>query len=172
MYTASDGRAEPHKTAPAIARGAARAGATILEGCAVRGLETSGGNVSAVVTEQGTIKASTVLCAGGAWTSTFCRSLDIALPQLRVRGTVARTAPAEELLAGNLFDKRLGIRKRADGGYTVAHGSILDHSITPSTFRYAFKFIPAIDAGNIGVAIAFRERFLRRARTTQEMGTR
>ena len=66
------------------------------------------------------------------------------VPQLKVRGTVARTAPARELFVGNVFDEKLGIRRRQDGGYTVAHGTILDHGITPSTFRYAFKFLPAL----------------------------
>jgi len=144
LYTQSDGRAEPHKTAPAIARAATRSGATILTSCAVRGIEASGGCVSAVVTEHGRIRTSVVLCAAGAWTSVFCRSMDITVPQLRVRGTVARTEPAEKLIDGNLFDDRLGIRLREDGGYTVAHGSILDHGITPSTFRHAFKFLPAL----------------------------
>jgi glycine/D-amino acid oxidase-like deaminating enzyme len=144
MYTASDGRAEPHKATPAMARAAERSGATILTSCAVRGIESAAGSVSAVVTEHGTIATSTVLCAAGAWTSTFCRSLDIAVPQLRVRGTVARTAPARELMLGNVFDEKVGIRRRQDGGYTVAHGSMLDHGITPATLRYAFKFLPAL----------------------------
>jgi glycine/D-amino acid oxidase-like deaminating enzyme len=144
LYTAGDGRAEPHKAAPAIARAAAREGAKILTACAVRGIETSGGKVSAVVTEHGTIRASTVLCAAGAWTSLFCRSLGIAVPQLKVKGNVVRTAPAGDLLNGTVFDETLGIRRRQDGGYTVAHGSILLHPITPSTLRYAFKFLPAL----------------------------
>lgn len=144
MYTPSDGRAEPHKAGPAIARAAARRGARILTSCAVRGIETAGGNVSGVVTEHGTIETSVVLCAAGAWTSMFCRALGITVPQLKVRGTVARTAPAEKVLDGNLFDDRIGIRRRQDGGYTVAHGSVLDHGITPSTFRFAFKFLPAL----------------------------
>jgi len=144
VATESDGRAEPHKAAPAFARAAARAGATILTSCAVRGLETSGGNVSAVVTEHGVIKTSVVLCAAGAWSSLFCRSLGVAVPQLKVRGTVARTAPCDDVLEGNLFDSRLGIRRREDGGYTVAHGAILQHPITPSTFRWSLKFIPAL----------------------------
>ncbi|HET6628488.1 MAG TPA: FAD-binding oxidoreductase [Woeseiaceae bacterium] len=144
LYTAGDGRAEPHKAAPAIARTAARAGATILTACAVRGIETAGGKVSAVVTEHGTIRTSTVLCAAGAWTSLFCRSLGIAVPQLKVKGNVVRTAPAASILNGNVFDEKLGIRRRQDGGYTVAHGSILLHPITPSTLRYAFKFLPAL----------------------------
>jgi len=144
MMTLSDGRAEPHKATPAIARAAERSGAAILPGCAVRGIETSGGSVSAVVTEYGSIKTSTVLCAAGAWTSMFCGSLGIDVPQLRVRGTVARTAPAENVLDGNIFDDRLGIRRREDGGYTIAHGSVLEHPITPASFRYFVKFLPAL----------------------------
>lgn len=144
IYTESDGRAEPHLATPAIARAAERSGAKILTSCAVRGLEKSGGSVSAVVTEHGTIQTSTVLCAAGAWTSLFCRSLGIDVPQLKVRGTVARTAPAEKVLSGNVFDARLGIRRRQDGGYTVAHGAVLDHPVTPSSFRYFFKFFRAL----------------------------
>jgi glycine/D-amino acid oxidase-like deaminating enzyme len=144
MYTASDGRAEPHKATPAIARAAAREGATILTACAVRGIESAAGSVSAVVTEHGTIETSVVMCAAGAWTSYFCRSLDIPVPQLRVRGTVVRTAPAAEIMTGNLFDDKIGIRRRQDGGYSVAHGSTLDHGLTPSTFRFASKFLPAL----------------------------
>lgn len=144
LYTASDGRAEPQLAAPAIARAAGRLGARILTSCAVRGIETSAGAVSAVVTEHGRINTSSVLCAAGAWSSLFCRSIGISVPQLKTRGTVVRTAPAESVLEGNAFDDHLGIRRRVDGGYTIAHGTILDHSITPSTFRYAFKFLPAL----------------------------
>ncbi len=144
VITQSDGRAEPHKATPAFARTAERAGASILTSCAVRGIETSGGSVSAVVTEHGVIRTSVVLCAAGAWSSLFCRSLGIAVPQLKVRGTVARTAPGDDVLDGNLFDESLGIRRREDGGYTVAHGAILQHPITPATFRWSLKFIPAL----------------------------
>ena len=80
LYTPSDGRAEPHKATQAIARAAKRHGATVLTACAVRGIETKAGRIAAVVTEHGTIKTSTVLCAAGAWTSMFCRSLGIAVP--------------------------------------------------------------------------------------------
>ena len=144
LYTASDGRAEPQKAAPAIGRAAERTGATILEACAVRGVETSGGAVSAVITEHGVIRASTVLCAAGAWSSYFLRSLGIKVPQLKVRGTVARTAACDSVFEGNVFDELIGIRRRDDGGYTVAHGSILQHGITPSTLRWSIKFIPAL----------------------------
>ena len=144
LYTASDGRAEPHKATPALARAAAREGVTILESCAVRGIESTAGQVSAVVTEHGTIRTSTVLCAAGAWTSMFCRSLGIRLPQLRLRGTVARTAAAEAVCEGAVIGAGLALRRRQDGGYTVADGAVLDHAITPSTFRFGSKFMAAL----------------------------
>ncbi len=156
LYTPSDGCAEPHKAAPAIARVAARLGATVLTGCAVRGIETESGKVSAVVTEHGSIKTSTVLCAAGAWTSMFCRSLGISLPQLRVKGTVVRTAPGPQISDGLAFDHRVAIRRRQDGGYTVGHGSGgLLHPITPSTLRFAGKFLPALkqELGTMWVTI-------------------
>ena len=165
LYTASDGRAEPHRATPAIARAAARHGATILTACAVRGIETEGGRVATVVTEHGAIRTSTVLCAAGAWSSLFCRSLGIALPQLKVRGTVVRTAPAEKVLDGNVFDARLGIRRRQDGGYTVAHGTILDHSITPTTLRFAFKFLPALWQEHKGLRLSIGRDFIDEWRT-------
>jgi len=140
LYTESDGRAEPHLATPALARAVERSGGTVLTGCAVRGIETAAGRVSAVVTEHGRIDTSTVLCAAGAWTSMFCRSLGIRVPQLRVRGTVARTAPAEPVFEGAMSDRHLALRRRDDGGYTVASGAIIDHPITPSSFRFGPLF--------------------------------
>ncbi len=165
MYTASDGRAEPHKAAPAIARAAQANGASILTGCAVRGIETEQGRVSAVVTEHGSIRTATVLCAAGAWTSLFCGSLGITLPQLRVRGTVARTVPGPDVLDGNLFDARFGIRRREDGGYTIAPGALLDHPVTPSSFRFFFKFLRALMQEIKIVRLSFGREFMEEWRT-------
>ena len=165
IYTASDGRAEPQKAGPAIARAVERSGGTVLTGCAVRGLDIEAGRVAGVVTEHGTIKTSSVLCAGGAWTSLFCRSLGIKLPQLKVRGTVVRTAPAKQVLNGNFYEIDLGIRRRQDGGYSVAHGTRLDHSITPSTFRFATKFLPALMQEIGGLRISVGKDFFEEWRT-------
>lgn len=160
LYTASDGRAEPHKATPAIARAAVRSGATVLTSCAVRGIETSGGQVSAVVTEHGPIHCATVLCAAGAWTSMFCRSLGIVLPQLRVRGTVARTAPAANVVDGALFDDRLALRRRQDGGYTIANGLVFDYPITPSLFRFGHKFLRAFFMDIESVQLSLGREFM------------
>ena len=163
MYTPSDGRAEPHKATAAIARAATRHGATVLASCAVRGIETEAGSVSAVVTEHGVIRAPRVLCAAGAWTSMFCRSLGVSVPQLKVRGTVARTAPAENICDGNFFDDRIALRRRDDGGYTLADGLIFEHAITPSSFRFATRFMRAMllepDAMRLSIGKDFVEEW-------------
>lgn len=164
LFTSNDARAEPHKAAPAIARAAARNGADVLTACAVRGIETAGGKVAAILTEHGKIRTSTVLCAAGAWTAMFCRSIGIELPQLRVRGTAVRTAPAVEFLSGALFDARLGIRRREDGGYTIASAGMLDHAITPASFRYFFKFLPALMAEIGSVHISIGREFVNELR--------
>ena len=159
MYTASDARAEPNRAAAAIARGAHRAGAHIVSQCAVRGIERAAGRVQAVVTEQGVVRAPVVICAGGAWTRLFCRSLGITVPQLTVLGTVARTAPATQLLDGEAWSPRIAIRRRVDGGYTVAHGSSSTHSLTPATFRFAAKFLPALRQGHKSLRLQFGREF-------------
>ena len=74
----------------------------------------------------------------------FCRSLGIRLPQLRLRGTVARTAPADAVCDGSMIGGGIAIRRRQDGGYTVADGATLHHAVTPSTFRFGSKFMAAL----------------------------
>ena len=161
MYTASDGRAEPNRASAAIARGAARAGARIFTSCAVRGIERAAGRVGAAVTEHGVVATRAVVCAGGAWTRLFCGSLGVTVPQLTVLGSVARTAPADQVLAGEAWSPRVAIRRRADGGYTVAHGGSFLHSITPATFRFAGKFLPALRQGHGSTRLTIGGEFFR-----------
>jgi glycine/D-amino acid oxidase-like deaminating enzyme len=159
LYTASDGRAEPARVTPALARAAERAGAQIFTRCAVRGIECIASRAHAVITEHGRITATAIICAAGAWTSLFCRSLGIAVPQLRVKGTVARTAPAPKILDGAAFSAQVAIRRRCDGGYTVAHGSALEHALAPSTLRFARKFLPALRQESGAIRLRFGREF-------------
>jgi glycine/D-amino acid oxidase-like deaminating enzyme len=147
MYTASDARAEPSRATRAIAHGAKHADAKILGRTAVRGIETAAGRVSGIVTEHGVVATRAVVCAAGAWTRLFCGSLGIRVPQLPVLGTVARTAPAPRLLDGQAWSPAIAIRRRADGGYTIAHGGSSLHSVIPASFRYATKYLPAFRQG-------------------------
>jgi glycine/D-amino acid oxidase-like deaminating enzyme len=161
LHTPSDGRAEPSRAARAIARGAKAAGATVASRTAVRGLDLAAGRVTGVVTEHGRVAARAVVCAGGAWTRLFCGSLGIDVPQLPLLNTVARMAPAPKLLEGQAWSPAVAIRRRADGGYTVAHGHHSRHSIVPASFRYAFKYLPAFRASPASVRLAFGGDFLR-----------
>src|ERR1700692_4840872 len=96
LYVPTDGCAEPQRAAPAIARAAQRRGAVILAHCAVRGIERAGGRTAAVITERGRIACTAVVLAGGAWSSLFCASLGMRLPQLKVLSSVMRTAPVAD----------------------------------------------------------------------------
>ncbi|MBV9965006.1 MAG: FAD-binding oxidoreductase, partial [Alphaproteobacteria bacterium] len=144
LYTPSDGKAEPQMAAPAIAAAARRHGATIITGCAVRGIETAGGRVAAVVTEKGRVACGSVVLAGGAWSRLFCGNLGVELPQLKVLGSVMRTEKLDggpEISAsGGLF----GYRKRMDGGYTVATLGVRTIDLVPDSFRLMSEYMPAV----------------------------
>ncbi|MBT5153710.1 MAG: FAD-binding oxidoreductase, partial [Gammaproteobacteria bacterium] len=82
MFTPSDARAEPFKAVPALARGLRKQGGLIRENCAVRSIDMQGGQVTGVITEQGSVKAQSVVCAGGVWSTVFLANLGINLPQV------------------------------------------------------------------------------------------
>lgn len=144
LYTAGDCRAEPQRAAPAIAEAARDRGAHILTECAVRGLQLSAGRVSGVVTERGEIACKAVVLAGGAWSSLFMGNNGLDLPQLKVMNSVLRTKPLEGGPEEAIWAKDFALRKRLDGGYTIANGfqNIVD--IVPASFRHARKFLPAL----------------------------
>ncbi len=144
LYTQSDGRGEPQKAAPAIANAARRHGATVMQQCAVRGIETKGGRVSGVVTEKGRIACDSVVLAGGVWSRLFCGSLDLRLPQLKVMSSVMRTEKFDAGLETSASGFGFGVRKRLDGGYNVASWSGNVHDIVPDTFRFISDFMPSL----------------------------
>ncbi len=159
LYTASDGRAEPQKAAPSLARAAARHGASIHLRCAVRGLETSAGRVSAVVTERGIIRCNSAVLAGGAWSRLFCGPLAIALPQLGVISSVLRTQPLDAGVERSMAGADFAVRKRLDGGYTIAHGRLSVADIVPDTLRQFRKFLPVLKAEWQGLRLRLGRRF-------------
>jgi len=164
LYTADDGRAEPQKAAPAIAEAARRKGASILTECAVRGIETAAGKVSGVVTERGPIACGAVVLAGGAWSSLFAGFHGLTLPQLKVMNSVLRTRPLEGGPQQAIWADSFAVRKRQDGGYTVAsgHENIVD--IVPKSFRFALAFMPAFRAERRSLKFRIGGRFFDEAR--------
>jgi len=141
LYCASDGRAEPQWAAPLMARHAQAKGAQIFTDCALRGIETAGGRIVSVVSERGTIACRNVVVAGGAWTRRILRDLDIHIPQLKVRASVSRTQPLPGGPDLCFWDKSLGVRKRRDGGYTLANGLLNTVPLTPDSFRFMRPYL-------------------------------
>jgi glycine/D-amino acid oxidase-like deaminating enzyme len=165
LYTASDGRAEPQKAAPAIAEAARRQGAKIMTSCAVRGIETAAGKVAAAITEKGRIACDNVVLAGGAWSRLFCGNLDLFLPQLKVLASVMRTAPVEGGPECSASGDGFGYRKRLDGGYTVSslHSNVVE--IVPDSVRLARAFLPLARVKRNDMQLRLGRRFLEEWRT-------
>jgi glycine/D-amino acid oxidase-like deaminating enzyme len=165
LYTKTDGRAEPQKAVPALAAAARAAGATVVENCAVRGLDLAGGRVTGVVTERGRIGCDSAILASGAWSRLFCGSLGLRLPQLKTRSSVLRTAPVAGGPETSAWVGNFAYRKRADGGYTIANGNANVVPITPDTFRFFFEFLPAARLERRSLRLRLDDRFLAEART-------
>jgi glycine/D-amino acid oxidase-like deaminating enzyme len=144
LYTPNDGRAEPQLAVPLMVRAARALGAVVVTNCAARGIETTGGRLSGVVTEHGTIACNAAVLAGGAWSRLFCGNMGVDFPQLKILGSVMRTepldGPPEVAVAGPDF----AFRKRKDGGYTVARRNKYEAHIVPDSFRLLPTFFSAM----------------------------
>jgi glycine/D-amino acid oxidase-like deaminating enzyme len=142
LFTPSDGRAEPALAVPAMARAARRRGAIVLEKMAARGVETRAGSICNVVTEKGRIDCNGVVLAGGVWSRLFCQPLGIDVPQLKVVSSVLRTQPLPAGPKVSASGHGFSFRKRLDGGYTVAHGGVINYDLVPDSFRLLTRFLP------------------------------
>lgn len=140
LWSVTDGRAEPSKAAPAIARGAQRLGAKVFQNCAVRSLDMSAGRVGGIWTERGRLAADTVVLAGGAWSALFCQHHGIDLPAINVIGTALRTAEAPAVVEGCFSGPDFALRRRLDGGYTIAVPGYGRVELAPQNLRHSAKF--------------------------------
>ena len=129
---------------PAIARAARRAGAVILEGTAVRTLDREGGRVTGVVSERGRLGCKAVVLAGGAWSRVFLQNIGLSLPQLAVRASAQRTSAAPWISESALGAPDVAIRRRQDGGYTVARSGAAGFDIIPAAFQHFGAFFPVL----------------------------
>lgn len=142
VFSPTDGIADPASAAPIIARGILKAGGSVHQNCAARGLETAAGRVSGVVTEAGTIRTRVVVHAGGAWASSFCRQLGFAFPQSSVRASILAAAPGAQGLPDALHTAAVSVTRRGDGGYTLAISGRARVDMTPQKLRFARDFLP------------------------------
>jgi glycine/D-amino acid oxidase-like deaminating enzyme len=164
LYTPSDGRAEPFIAVPAMARAVQEKGGQVFTACAARGIETSGGVVSSVVTERGAISCRAAVLAGGYWSRHFLANLGISFPQLGVLGSVQRTTPLDNGYTTTFSGDRFAVRKRADGGFTVTHNVVSTIDIVPASFRYFAQFLPALSLNWRGFRFRVGKQFLTEAK--------
>ncbi|MBC7479933.1 MAG: FAD-binding oxidoreductase [Pseudorhodobacter sp.] len=144
LFTESDAMAEPWVAVPLLAEAAVERGAVVIEDCAVRRLDRAGGRVTGVYTEKGRIACDQVVVAGGAWSSLLLRAEGISLPQLSVLASVAQTEPMAQAFDGCIGDDRVGLRRRADGGYTIAPGARHTYFVGPDAFRNLAHYVPVL----------------------------
>lgn len=139
VHSPSDGRGEPS--------------------LAARGLDIAGGRVAGVITEQGIVRTQAVLCAGGAWSSLFCRRHGLKLPQAGVRSTSFATTQAPQVTDGGLSLPDVTIRRRLDGGYTVGLGGRGTVDLSLQGLLYARQFLPTARKRRQGLTFAVGRSF-------------
>jgi len=142
VFAPTDGTADPSRAAPAVARAIMALGSTVHQDCAVRGVETEGGRLSAVVTEKGTIRTRLAVLAAGAWASSFCRQYGIRFPQATIRQTVLAVTPPRQDIPSALHTTGASMTRRADGSYTLAISGRGRVDITPQLLGFSTQFLP------------------------------
>ncbi|CDO35337.1 FAD-binding oxidoreductase [Novosphingobium sp. KN65.2] len=159
ILTPSDGRAEPTMASSAIAKAAMAKGAIIVENCAVRKLETTGGAVSGVVTEQGEIRCSQVVLAGGVWSRRFLGNHGVRLLTLPLVAAVLRTEPMDGPTDCAVGGTDFSFRKRLDGGYTITQRGALFAPLTLDHFLIGLKYLPTLMAQWRNLRVSFGREF-------------
>ena len=103
FHTPGDGLAKAVRAAEAQARRAIAQGARFLPHHTVVGLESAGGKVTGVVTNQGTFPADLVVSCAGFWGPKVARMAGLELPLLPMAHQYVRTTPVAAL-AGRRAD--------------------------------------------------------------------
>ncbi|BAM91308.1 deaminase [Bradyrhizobium oligotrophicum S58] len=142
VFSPTDGTASPADAAPAVARAIMKQGGTVHQMCAVRGVETSAGRLSAVVTERGTIRTPLAVLSAGAWASSFCHQIGVALPIASIRSSALALSPSNAPLPPALHTAGVSITKRGDGGHTLAISGRGRVDPTLQQLRFAPQFLP------------------------------
>lgn len=138
-----DGSVEPPAGLPRITNALIAKGLKVVQNCAVRGIETSAGAVSAVVTEMGTVKCKSVVVAGGAWARLFMQNLGLNMPLLRVYSYMMRLPDFDNSPLGSGWGAGTPWRKEVGGTYSVG----LPANVAPmllDNLKFATKFYDSL----------------------------
>ena len=99
-FSPLDGHASPEAVTQGYASAARAQGATILTGCALEGIDVSGGDITRVETSLGGIDTATVVCAAGVWSPEVARHVGVELPVEPYLRQVGFTGPTPGLPDG------------------------------------------------------------------------
>ncbi|ALG09088.1 NAD(P)/FAD-dependent oxidoreductase [Kibdelosporangium phytohabitans] len=92
-WSPRDGHCTPEAVVRGYAVAARRLGATIRQHCTVTGIVVDGGDIVGVRTDQEFIRASTVVCAAGAWSGAIGDMVGVSLPVKPLRRQIRVTGP-------------------------------------------------------------------------------
>jgi len=97
VFSPDDGYCTPESVVLGYATAARRLGANLIPHCPVTGIDTRGGQITAVVTAGGRISTQTVICAAGPWSRQVGAWAGVDLPVTPLRRQVLITEPISGL---------------------------------------------------------------------------
>jgi glycine oxidase len=156
VYDPDAGSLRVHMLAQALARAAAAAGATIREYTPVTAIESAGGRVTGVRTDDGVIGADLVVLAAGAWSHALGEMTGINVPTRPVHGQMLAIADPPTRLRTIVAGFGAYILPRADG--TIAAGATQEEigftkRVTPNGVNELIAMIehvaPALNNGRL-----------------------
>jgi sarcosine oxidase, subunit beta len=92
-FSPRDGHATPEGVVQGYAFGARAHGADIRAGCELLDIRTHGARITEVVTDHGTVRTDTVICAAGAWSRSCGDLVGVPLPVTPLRRQILFTGP-------------------------------------------------------------------------------
>lgn len=125
VYSPTCGSAEPYLACVAIARMAARLGATIYEHREVTGIRVANDRVSAVLTDSGPIAAGIIINAAGPWAPLIARMVGVHLPIKLCRSHLLVTEQLPPILEPFTGASGYGyFRQTVSGNVHIGFGSL------------------------------------------------
>jgi glycine oxidase len=96
LWLPDEGQVRSPRLVQALAIGATRHGARLMEGTWAADLEIVGGRATGVMTPSGVVRGDTIVLAAGIWSADLARTIGLTLPMTPVKGqvmTVRSAAP-------------------------------------------------------------------------------
>jgi sarcosine dehydrogenase len=183
LFSPGDGTVDPSGITAAYCKGARQAGARVIEGCAVTGVDVdvsaSGRrSVVGVRTNRGTIRTSKIVNCAGAWAPELGAMAGVSVPLVAMKHAYVVTEPIPGVQGlPNIRDHDLSVYMKlqgdclAIGGYEqdptfwtadpeFAFGLFdLDYNVFAAHIENHIKRVPAVEAAGISSTVCGPESF-------------